>query len=219
MGSQRLKAIRTFAAAGAIIGWFAIISQFFISASIRTVSLSELFFRFIGYFTITTNTLVALSFTFFALQSNSRIGNFFTRPGSFLSITVFMLIVGGIYSLVLRSLWKPEGFQLLIDELLHSVQPALFLIFWIIGAPKEGLQWKDFFLWLLYPIVYILYVIILGGLTGHYPYPFVDVSKLGYPRALLNVIGILVGSSVLALGLLGILKLKRNVVSENQERG
>lgn len=200
------RAIKIYAAIGALLGWFAIVSQFAISVSIRKIPLTEFIFRFIGYFTITTNTLAALCFTFFFLRSNSGFSRFLTRQASVFSIAIFIAIVGLIYSFVLRSLWQPQGFQLIIDELLHTVQPLLFFLFWILFIPKEDLKWKDVFKWIFYPVIYIVYVIIFGAITQFYPYPFADAGKLGYPRALLNAAGILALFILLASLLLVIIK-------------
>lgn len=175
---------------GAFIGWFAIAGQLVISLSQRTVSVGELLLRFIGFFTITTNTIVALSFTAFAFNAKSSGKQFFSKPSSAYAIAVFIAVGGFIYNAILRFLWEPQGFQLLIDELLHTVQPFLYIVFWLLFVPKDELRFMDFLKWLLYPLLYFLYVIILGAVTGHYPYPFFDVSILGYGKVLLTAVGV-----------------------------
>src|SRR5690606_35617630 len=105
-----------------------------------------------------------------------------------------------LYTLSLTTLFRST-------ELLHTVQPIGFMLFWICFISKDGLTWKGFLPWLLYPLLYILYVMILGALTAHYPYPFADASKLGYPKALLNGMGVLFLIATLALILLGLVKL------------
>jgi hypothetical protein len=51
-----------------------------------------------------------------------------------------------------------------------------------------------------FPLAYAAYSLIHGALTDFYPYPFLDVSELGYERVLINMAG-LVGVFA-ALGLL-----------------
>ncbi|QEC51101.1 hypothetical protein EDD80_101436 [Anseongella ginsenosidimutans] len=198
---------RSFAAIGAITGWFAILSQLAISISARSVSLAEQLFRFIGYFTITTNILVALCFTLYCLPGNSRNDRLMTRPDAVFSIMVFIIMVAIIYNVILRPLGMPSGFPLLVNELLHVVQPLLFVFFWAFFIPKDELRWKTFVPWLFYPIIYILYVVVLGAFTGHYPYPFADVGKLGYNRALFNGLLILGAFLLLAFLLQGLVRL------------
>lgn len=69
------------------------------------------------------------------------------------AILVYIMTVGLTYNTVLRSLWKPQGLQLLADNLLHSIIPFLYLVFWIFFVKKQSLQWKDVFSWLVYPLV------------------------------------------------------------------
>lgn len=207
MQNRFAKTQQLYAAIGAVLGWLAIVGQLYISITVKTVSLGELLLRFTGYFTITTNTLVALCFTCFWLPVHTRMGQWFRKPFTVFALAVFIAVVGIVYNLLLRFLWQPTGFQLVVDELLHSVQPIAFLLFWILFIPKNALRLKQFFPWLVYPLLYILYVLVLGACTGHYPYPFADVTQLGYARALLNAAGMLVGFVLLAGLLLGIVRL------------
>jgi hypothetical protein len=95
-------------------------------------------------------------------------------------------VVGVVYNLILRQIWEPKGLQMLVDELLHSVIPVLFLLYWLLYSDKKELQWKDAFLWLAYPLTYSAYILIRGFFTDLYPYPFIDVTDLGYPQVLIN---------------------------------
>lgn len=212
-----MKTARSFAAIGAIIGWFAILIHLLTGVPDWSVSLVEYLFRFFGYFTITTNVLAALCFTLYWLQGDSRPGYFLTRPNAVFAIAVFIIMVGIIYNVTLRSLGIPAGIKALTNEVLHVVQPLLFLLFWIFFIPKDTLKWRAFIPWLLYPVAYILYVVVLGAITGHYPYPFADVGELGYSRALFNGLLILGGFLLLALLLLGLMRLgKRKAVRETE---
>jgi hypothetical protein len=85
-------------------------------------------------------------------------------------------------------LWSPEGLQKIVDELLHSVVPLLFLLYWLVFIPKTGLQYKDVLPWMVFPLVYIVLALVRGAFSGFYPYPFVDVGKLGSGRVLLNTV-------------------------------
>ena len=60
-------------------------------------------------------------------------------------------VVGLAYSILLRHLWHPEGWQFVADELLHDVMPLLFLAYWWLCVPKGTLRLKHLPLWLIYP--------------------------------------------------------------------
>jgi hypothetical protein len=177
--------MRIYIAIGAIIGWFAIILQLYLLIENRKLSLPGTIVQFFSYFTILTNILVALYFTVLLLKNRKEEGRF-TNPKATTAITIYITIVGIVYNLVLRFLWDPQGWQLVADELLHTVIPLLFLLYWFLFVKRRNLQWKDAFLWLIYPFVYLLYVFSRGAITGLYPYPFIDVPALGYNRVILN---------------------------------
>lgn len=203
------RSARIIALLGALLGWFAVIAQLYLMIQNRVVPIPETLLRFFAFFTIDTNIIVALCFTFTFLGSNYRLGRFFSKASTVTAITVYITIVGIVYNVILRSLWEPEGMQKIVDELLHTVIPALFIIFWLIFVPIKQLKWKNAFPWLIYPIVYMVYAIIHGAITKFYPYPFVDVNDLGYNKALLNAGGILLIIFLLSLVLIATGKLMK----------
>lgn len=174
----------------AILGWFAVIAQFCINITSGAAPYHILILRFFDYFTITTNITVAATCTVLLLRPASGWGKFLSKQQTLTAVTVYILVVGLIYNLILRVLWKPEGLQLIVNELLHSVIPVLFLLYWLLHAPKNKLKWKDAWPWLLYPLVYTTYVFIFGAITGFYSYPFIDLTHLGLAKTLVNVVGV-----------------------------
>jgi hypothetical protein len=203
------QSARIIAFIGAATGWFAVITQFYLMMSNRVVSIPETILRFFSFFTINTNIVVALCFSFIFFRTNSGLGRFFTKATTITAITIYITIVGIVYNVILRSTWQPEGLQKIVDELLHSVIPVLFILFWLIFIPFEQLKWKNAFSWLIYPFVYITYAIIHGAITKFYPYPFVNVNQLGYNKALLNAGGVLLVIFLLSLALIATGKLMK----------
>lgn len=179
-------ASRIYAAITAAMGWFAVIVQFYLLLHTSTASATETVIRFFSYFTILSNIIVAVSFTFIAFNNSHNTNLFFLRAGTLTAVTVYIIVVGAVYNTVLRFIWNPQGLQKFVDELLHTLIPVLTVIYWAVFVPKRALQWKDSFFWLLYPLTYIIIIAIRGAFTGYYPYPFLNVPDIGYPRALLN---------------------------------
>ncbi|HTL08515.1 MAG TPA: Pr6Pr family membrane protein [Chitinophagaceae bacterium] len=172
------------------LGWFALLAQFYINATLKATPLPEMIIRYFSYFTIQTNLLVATAFTCLLLAPRSRAGRFFSRQQTMTAITVYILIVGLIYNTILRFLWAPQGLQKTVDELLHTVIPLLALAYWLFFLKKDQLQWKDVLPWLIYPFAYISYVLIRGSISGFYPYPFINTAQLGLNKVLVNSVGI-----------------------------
>jgi hypothetical protein len=131
--------------------------------------------------------LVALAMTLPWLAPDTSLGRFFTRPSVRTAILAYIIIVAVIYHFVLAKLWNPQGGELVADTIEHIVAPALYLIDWVPFVPKGTLKYKSAFIWLVFPLAYAVYSLIHGAITGFYPYPFIDVSKLGYGKVLANM--------------------------------
>ncbi|MFN3800350.1 Pr6Pr family membrane protein [Belliella pelovolcani] len=184
----------------ALIGWFAVISQLYLALQNRATPIPEALVRFFSYFTILTNTLVASYFTA-QTTTNDKI-SFFKRKGSLSAITVYILVVGIVYQVALRSIWNPEGLQKITDELLHTVIPILTLVYWYLYEKKNQLTWQLVPAWLTYPVVYLVYIMIRGHFSGFYPYPFVNVAEIGYGQTVINSLGVLLLFVVLSSGMI-----------------
>ena len=110
-----------------------------------------------------------------------------------------------MYSIALRSLWQPTGLQRVADALLHDVMPIVWIAYWLVFAQRGRVAWRVLPLWLLYPVAWFGWILLRGEWTGFYPYPFIDVTSIGYARTVSNavvVIGlfILVALIVTAVG-------------------
>ena len=57
---------------------------------------------------------------------------------------------------------------------------------------------------MIYPLVYFAYTLLRGHLLAVYPYPFIDVQKLGYLQVFINAGGILLGFVAVALVVIGV---------------
>jgi len=169
----------------ALIGWFAVITQFILMLENRVTSLPETVIRFFSFFTILTNTLVAIYFTLVSIAKNQE-SKPINIPGILTAITVYIIIVGLVYQLVLRQVWDPQGLQMIVDELLHTVIPILVIIFWSIYERTKSINYSQILKWAIYPLTYLLYVLILGSFSNFYPYPFIDVATIGMTKTLLN---------------------------------
>lgn len=168
----------------AFIGWFAIIAQYFLMIENRETSIAETTINFFSFFTILTNIIVAIYFTW--LYFNKNKSSLINKPGTLTAITVYITVVGFIYQVTLRHLWQPHGLQLIVDELLHTIIPILVIIFWYLYETTMPVKYIQILKWAIYPLLYLFYILIRGGLTGLYPYPFIDVTNLGITKALIN---------------------------------
>jgi hypothetical protein len=207
MEKQFSATAKTYLFLMAIAGWFALIGQFYLIIVGKQASVPETIVRYFTFYTILTNILIAVCCTVLLLKPDAGLGKFFSKTTTLTAITVNIIIVGATYNAILRWLWKPQGLQYVVDELLHLIIPLAFVVFWLIFVPRGGLKWNSIFLWTIYPLVYLAVILIRGAFSGYYPYPFVDVVKLGYPQTLLHSAGIAIAFIVIALLFVGLDKL------------
>jgi hypothetical protein len=184
----------------ALIAWFAVILQYLLILQNGKGTWLEITIRFFSFFTILTNLLVAICFT--AILSGR--GRFFTRPGTITAITVYILVVGAVYNIILRFEWQPRGWQMLVDELLHTIVPLVVQVYWFLFVPRGQTHWKQVFAWLIYPAVYCAFIMVRAAVVHEYPYPFIDVGALGTGKVILNCVVLCAVFFSLFLAYLGI---------------
>jgi hypothetical protein len=209
---------RGFAAIVAVVAWASLILQFWLIASGNNIADPDYhparltsIVNFFSYFTILSNILCALAATFAALAPASPGGRFFARPEVATGIALYIGVTGLIYFFVLRHLWKPVGLQFVADAGLHYVMPPLFFLYWLVAVPKGTVRYGTVLPMLIFPLAYGAYALIRGAITAAidpsavwYPYPFLSVTDLGYPRTLLNMLGVTILFAVLGTVLVAI---------------
>lgn len=169
-----------------ILGWVTLTIRLYLRIVDYDFHPIESIIQFFSYFTILTNLLVTVYCTGLLLKKDKESNSIFGKPETILALTVYILIVGIVYHIVLRSLWNPTGLTMVLSEIHHSVTPIGMLILWIISDNKNRVILKSLIKWLFYPFIYITYVLIRGSFSNFYPYPFLDVQALSLQGVLIN---------------------------------
>lgn len=169
----------------ALLGWASVIAQFFLMMENMVAPIPETIIRFFSFFTILTNILVAAYFTA-AFFTRDNISKFTDRPGNLTAVTIYITLVGLVYQFALRQVWDPKGLQKVVDEMLHSIIPILVIVFWAIYERTRLVKFIQVLKWAIYPLIYLLIILIRGSYSGFYPYPFVNVTNQGMPQVLIN---------------------------------
>ncbi|WP_309645458.1 Pr6Pr family membrane protein [Phenylobacterium sp.] len=181
--------MRAYRAIAALIAWFGLLLQYWLMVrgqdgeafATRTVN-------FFSYFTILSNLFAAVMFTAPAAFPRSPIGLYFAKPAIRTAVTLYMSVTAATYIAILQGLWDPQGLQWVADTTLHYLTPGLVLLDWLLFTPKRTLRWVYVWPWLVFPLAYGVYSIVRGPYAGFYPYPFLDVSKLGLERVAMNMV-------------------------------
>jgi hypothetical protein len=141
--------------------------------------------RFVSDFTIQSN-LLAASTALTLMQRPARDGRIWrvVRADAIVGMTVTFVV----YIVVLRPIVHLEGVAKLSDIGFHYVAPALTVTGWFVFGPWPRIDRATLIRQLAWPVAYLAYVLVLGAISGWYPYPFITATKLGYARVLLNAV-------------------------------
>jgi hypothetical protein len=192
-GWMRSRATQFLAIAGAIMGWAALALQLTLTWTVIAAQGGAVFdglWRYFGYFTVIANIFTAFILTCAVLRQN-------WRRGEFAAVTT-MILVGMVYSLLLRETWDPRGWQKVADVALHDAMPVVTSVFWFL-RPHGGLRGRDLAASLVLPLGYCAYALTRGTFDGWYPYAFLDVTRFGVAIVALNCTGL--GLAFLAMAL------------------
>ncbi len=183
---------------------FGVIVQFYFYLNGKTTSASELVIRFFTFYTILTNGIIGVCCATLLISPASAWGRFFSKNTTLTAIAVSITIVGVVFNALLRTLYHPQGIERIANELLHLVIPVVYVLLWALGLRKGGLNWNSFLPWMIYPLGYLLVVLVRGAVSGYYPYPFLDVVKLGYAKVLMNSLGLASAFILLSLAFIAV---------------
>lgn len=133
-----------------------------------------------SYFTNLTN-LVIIVMAGALLAGKGRLYNWFKAPAVQSAWCLYIAFVGLGFWFILGGPGEVETWLNWIPQLTaHTLSPILGVVYWYRCVPTGQLAWRHPFIWLAYPITYLIYWLIRGPIVGYYPYFFVDVNKLGY---------------------------------------
>ena len=134
--------------------------------------------NFFSYFTNLSNIIAAIVLlfgAFFLFQHRESTVMYDLIRGA---ATVYMAIVGIVFSILLRN--EDLGSLLpWINTVLHYIMPVVVLLDWLYLPPSTKLFASQSWVWLIFPILYLVYTLIRGAIVGFYPYPFLNPAKAG----------------------------------------
>ena len=135
--------------------------------------------NFFSFFTIQSNVLAALVLVAAAIvRRGERTMLFDALRGA---ATLYIAITGVVFALLLAGLQEDLDTHVAwVDVVVHKLIPIVVVADWLIDPPRRRVQITVAVAWLAYPALGLAYTLIRGASETWYPYPFVDVSKIGY---------------------------------------
>ncbi|WP_141670913.1 Pr6Pr family membrane protein [Gilliamella sp. wkB178] len=145
-------------------------------------SIGRLIFYY-SFFTVLSNFMLALSCFWLTFNPGC---NRFSFKVIRLNGLVGVIITALVYNWMLRAIHRPPNLILTFtNESLHVVLPVLGILSWLILGPFRRINFKVIIGSFLSILVYGVYIFVRGYYTNQYPYPFINVTRIGYPKALL----------------------------------
>lgn len=154
--------------------------------------------NFFSFFTILSNVLAGLFLIYFGITNNQSSKAQAVRG----AVTLYMLMTGVIFALLLSGLENIRLTALPWDNLiLHYVMPIFVVGDWLLNPPKKPLPKRVVALWISFPILYVAYTLIRGGIVNWYPYPFLNPVTSSYLQVAITSVVIAVFVLLFAFGL------------------
>lgn len=192
--TSRLSAERIGAILGLAVASVALILQFVITVPARMEAgfpAIEAVVYFVSFFTILSNGLLALIYAS-VIWPRSDTLEVFRRPVVRGMAAGAILLVMGFYHLILAGLWQPQGLFYICDIVLHYIDPVIYVLWWTVFCTAGRLKYRDVPTMLVPPLIYLVYVMIRGEVSGEYPYPILEADRLGFGQVAINVAVVLV---------------------------
>ncbi|MDO5633949.1 MAG: Pr6Pr family membrane protein [Micrococcus sp.] len=142
-----------------------------------------------AYFTWFSNALVAVTTLTLAAKRSTPVQDSFwaARTAGLGSV----VITGLVYNTVLRGHEQDTALYRFNDTLQHIVNPLLAPLVWAAFDPRGQITVRRAALGAALPLTWAAITLARGARIDWYPYPFLDVPRLGYRTVGLTLTGIL----------------------------
>jgi len=144
---------------------------------------TERAFNTFAFFTVQSNLIVGVTSVLLAVRPvrSSTVFRTFRLIG-----VVAITVTGLVYHVAIAHLLDLDSWDLVGDQLVHTVVPILAVVGWLMFGPRGATSARIATLSVLFPFSWLAFTLIRGAVVHWYPYTFIDVTTLGYGKAVLN---------------------------------
>ena len=134
-----------------------------------------------SFFTVQSNFIAAVTYLIaaVAILKREQLGKWFRYLRG--AAVLYMIVTGTVYALLLQHTEvnpNPGHFNW-NNFILHQWGPFFITIWWLLWPSRFPITPRESFLWVIFPILWIIYTFIRASSTDWYPYPFLDPKKTG----------------------------------------
>ena len=160
--------------------------------------------EYFSYFTIQSSLLnvVVLAVGGYALLRSGGVSTRYAMARA--SVVAYGVVTGVVYNALLRGIDpEPGAFVSEIgwpNEVVHVVVPVYLAVEWVLNAHRPRLPRSVIGVALVYPLLWVVFALVRGGLDGWYPYDFLDPGTAGWLGTAAYVVGIAAFIAALVAG-------------------
>ena len=190
--------------------WFGATSALVVVATIvqlrATLSLDAGFFdsdlkrtlNVFAFFTVQSNLLVGVTTGLLAARIERASTAF---RAVYLAAILDITVTGVVFQIALADLDQLEGKAAAADFLLHKAVPIMAVGGWLLFGPRGLFTKRIVAFATAIPVGWVAFTLLRAPFASDwYPYPFVDVTDLGYARVAVNIVVITAFFFALAAG-------------------
>jgi hypothetical protein len=196
--------VRTLARFGFGLGVVSVVAQYIVFQPLfRQMGMGPISsgFGMLMFFTILTNLMMVVVYWSSLARSPQKTAAFFNRAGVQTAVAAYIALVAIVYVTVIRGQLPLTPPMVVVDALLHYVAPVVYLGWWWLLPAKQAISYASIPRWLMWPIIYLVFIMMAGLSSGNFIYPILDVNKLGVIIVAFNIALLLALLTALSAGL------------------
>lgn len=176
-----------------IIGTIGLLSYFIDDAFFSELTNPLYSVRLFKYFTILSSLLAVVYFwMMYSLRMQMKSQSFDHFLGG---IVMYLTVTFVIYAILLEGSYEQSTLDVIGNACLHYINPLVVMAYYGYYRKQYQFEQKDIVIWFIFPLLYLLFLIIHGVITDDYLYPFFQVSEVGI-QGLISMIVILLGANL-----------------------
>jgi hypothetical protein len=166
-----------------------------------------------SYFTIQSNIIATITYLISALAilRKKYLGSWFRIFRG--AAVLYMVVTAIVYALLLQDAevnTGKDGFDWK-NFVLHQLGPFFITVWWLLWPSRFSVSLSESLIWLIFPILWLIYTFVRASYTGWYPYPFLDPERTGGAAGVGKyIVGVTLGFIVLSQLLRWISKAREN---------
>lgn len=148
------------------------------------------------YFTMQSNILVVTYFwILFSLGLDKNESFNRLLGGVVVSITITFIV----FAIMLQGTYQPVGWFKVSNLFNHYITPILAISFLLTFRNEYNFTLKDTRIWIIFPALYLVFMLIYGSITSDYLYPFFQIDEIGILMFLIAVVGLVLFFFILSI--------------------